>query len=112
MLNSDRLRCLFEVFILNIMEVKIYRELENETLIFNEDDLAKYNALANELGLATKEDIEDKKCPVVYPVLNQAIQRQLKALCPSNLDISEYRRSTIPLEVLEVYKFCKENEMF
>lgn len=94
------------------MEVKIYRELENETLIFNETDLAKYNALANELGLATKEDIEEKKCPVVYPILNEAMQRQLKALCPSSLDISDYRRSTIPLEVLEVYKFCKENEMF
>ena len=94
------------------MEVKIYRELENETLIFNETDLAKYNALANELGLATKEDIEEKKCPVVYPILNEAMLRQLKALCPSSLDISDYRRSTIPLEVLEVYKFCKENEMF
>ena len=43
------------------MEVKIYRELENETLIFNEEDLQKYNALANELGLATQEDIEEKK---------------------------------------------------
>lgn len=94
------------------MEVKIYRELENETLIFNETDLAKYNALANELGLATKEDIEEKKYPVVYPILNEAMQRQLKALCPSSLDISDYRRSTIPLEVLGVYKFCKENEMF
>ena len=42
------------------MEVKIYRELENETLIFNEQDLAKYNALASELGLATKEDVEQE----------------------------------------------------
>jgi hypothetical protein len=94
------------------MEVKIYRELENETLIFNEEDLAKYNALANELGLATKEDVEEKKCPVVYPILNQAMQRQLKALCPSSLFVADYKLSTIPLEILEVYKFIKDNEMF
>lgn len=94
------------------MEVKIYRELENETLIFNEQDLEKYNALASELGLATQQDVEQQKCPVVYPILNQAMQRQLKALCPSSLDISEYKRSTIPLEILEVYKFAKDNDMF
>lgn len=94
------------------MEVKIYRELENETLIFNEKDLAKYNDLANELGLATKEDIEQKRCPVVYPILNNAMQRQLRALCPSSLDVLEYKRSTIPLEILEVYKFTKDNNMF
>lgn len=95
-----------------IMEVKIYRELENETLIFNEKDLAKYNSLASELGLNTSEDVEKENCPVVYPILNQSMQRQLRALCPSSTMISNYTRSTIPLEVLEVYKFVKDNDMF
>lgn len=94
------------------MEVKIYRELENETLIFNEEDLSKYIALANELGLNTSKDNEKENCPVVYPILNEAMQRQLKALCPSSTMISNYTRSTIPLEVLEVYKFTKDNDMF
>lgn len=94
------------------MEVKIYRELENETLIFNEEDLSKYIALANELGLNTSKDNEKENCPVVYPILNEAMQRQLKALCPSSTMISNYTRSTIPLEVLEVYRFTKDNDMF
>lgn len=94
------------------MEVKIYRELENETLILNDADLQKYNELALELGLATKENSEANNCPVVYPILNDAMQRQLKALCPSNEPIEKYTRSTIPLEILTVYKFCKDNNMF
>ena len=94
------------------MEVKIYRESENESLIINDSDLAKYNELALELGLTTKENVEQKNCPVVYPILNDAMQRQLKALCPSNVTIEKYTRSTIPLEILQVYKFCKENNMF
>jgi hypothetical protein len=94
------------------MEVKIYRELENESLILNESDLEKYNELAFELGLVTREKSELNNCPVIYPVLNQAMQRQLKALCPSSELIEKYTRSTIPLEILSVYKFCKDNNMF
>jgi hypothetical protein len=94
------------------MEVKIYRELENESLILNEQDLEQYNALALELGLQTKEKAEENNCPVVYPILNEAMQRQLRALCPSSLEIDKYTRSTIPLECLTVYKFIKDNKMF
>ena len=94
------------------MEVKIYRETENESLIINENDLKKYNALALELGIATKENVEAKNCPVVYPILNDAMQRQLRALCPSSVLIENYKRSTIPLEILTVYKFIKDNNMF
>lgn len=94
------------------MEVKIYRELENETLILNETDLQQYNELALELGLATKENSEANNCSVVYPILNEAMQRQLRALCPSQSPIEKYTRSTIPLEILTVYKFCKDNNMF
>ncbi len=94
------------------MEVKIYRELENESLILNESDLEQYNSLALELGIATKEKADANDCPVIYPILNDAMQRQLKALCPAVEDIGNYKRSTIPLEILTVYKFCKDNNMF
>jgi len=94
------------------MEVKIYREKETQDLILNEEDLAKYNELALELGLCTMEAAEEKNVPSVYICLNQAMQRQLKALCPMSSDLDKYRRSTIPLEVLQAYKFCKDNNMY
>jgi len=94
------------------MEVKIYRELETENLILDEQSLLEYNELALELGISTKEKAEDNRCPVVYPILNEAMQRQLKALCPSSIEAEKYTRTTIPLEVLKVMKFCKDNQMF
>lgn len=40
------------------------------------------------------------------------MQKQLVALCPSKTNIENYKRTTIPLEVLEVYKLCKNHNMF
>jgi len=94
------------------MEVKIYRELENENLILDEVQLKEYNALALELGLATTENVEKNNTPNVYICLNVAMQKQLKAICPSEVDADKYTKTTIPLDVLKVYKYCLDNNMF
>lgn len=94
------------------MEVKIYREPENETLILDEEQLAEYNDLALELGFRTQSNVEEQNVPNVYISLNTAMEKQLKAICPMKVDADKYNKSTIPLEVLKVYKFCKDNKMF
>lgn len=94
------------------MEVKIYREPENENLILDEESLNEYNSLAAELGLQSIEQSEKKNTPIVYPYLNTAMKVQLKVLCPVEVKIENYKKSTIPLEVLKVYKYAKDNEMF
>jgi hypothetical protein len=94
------------------MEVKIYREPENESLILDEAQLAEYNSIALELGFATHENVESENVPNIYISLNFAMEKQLKTICPMKVDASEYKKSTIPLEVLKVYKFCKDNNMF
>jgi hypothetical protein len=94
------------------MEVKIYREAENEELILNEEQLAEYNQLATKLGLQTQEKQDTNKTPNIYVSLNTAMQKQLQAICPMIVDADKYKKSTIPLEVLKVYDFAKENEMF
>ena len=94
------------------MEVKIYREPENENLILDENQLQEYNSIASELGLCSFENAEKKQTPNVYICLNAAMRKQLKALCPVSVEAEKYRRTTIPLEVLKVYKFAKDNEMF
>ena len=94
------------------MEVKIYREPENEALILDEVQLAEYNDLALELGFATTENAEEQNVPNVYVSLNNAMEKQLKAVCPVKVDAEHYNKSTIPLEVLKVYKFAKDNKMF
>lgn len=92
------------------MEVKIYREKENESLIYDENDLEMYKGLVEELGLSISP--EKQKCPNVYNILNETTKAQLLALCPRIVDVKDYIRTTIPLEVLQVYKFAKDNEMF
>jgi hypothetical protein len=94
------------------MEVKIYREPENEALILDEEQLAEYNNLALELGFGTQSNVEEQHVPNIYVSLNNAMEKQLKAVCPMKVDAENYNKSTIPLEVLKVYKFAKDNKMF
>ena len=91
------------------MEVKIYREPENVGLLLNEDELAEYQQLAEELGIP---EVKSGKTPSVYQTLNTVQVRALQALCPASTNLENYSRSTIPVEVLRAIKFIKENEMF
>ena len=91
------------------MEVKIYREPENVGLLLDENELAEYQQLAEELGIP---EVKQGKTPSVYQTLNQVQIRALDALCPAKTSLDTYNRSTIPVEVLRAIKFIKENEMF
>ena len=94
------------------MEVKIYREKENEALILDEAQLAEYNELTAELGLKNVEESLEQKVPNVYTFLNSAMTKQIHAICPKHIDVVDYKKSTIPLEVLKVLKFAKDNNMY
>lgn len=92
------------------MEVKVYREKENLSLLYEEDDLKIYYGLAEELGIIAP--VEVQKRPNIYQIINEEMKTQLTALCPSIVEVTDYKRSTIPIEVLQVLKFVKDNEMF
>jgi hypothetical protein len=92
------------------MEVKIYREPENQELILDEAKLAEYNQLMDELGISKPK--EEKKTPNIYQYLNHAMAKQLNALCPMHIEVERYTKSTIPVDVLKVLQYCKEQQMF
>jgi hypothetical protein len=92
------------------MEVKIYREPENQELILDEAKLAEYNELIATLGISAPS--EEKKTPNIYQYLNSAMVKQLHALCPIHIKVENYTKSTIPLDVLKVLQYCKDQEMF
>lgn len=92
------------------MEVKIYREPENEALIMDEKSLEEYNSLITELGISVP--VAENKTPNVYTYLNSAMVKQIHALCPMHIEVEKYSKSTIPLEVLKVLQYCKGQEMF
>ena len=91
------------------MEVKIYREPENESIIIDEESLKQFHQLTEKLGL--KNEIKEK-VPNVYIALNEGMIKLLEAICPNIDKAEEYNKSTIPLEVLKVLDFAKENQMF
>lgn len=93
------------------MEVKIYREPENQALILDENQVKEYNKLAQAIGvIPISEDVS--KIPGIYVPLNTAMQKQLQALCPTATDVKTYNFSTIPVEVLKVLQLCIENKMY
>lgn len=91
------------------MKVKIYREPENEVLLLDEKELNSYHKLTEKLGLQNEHK---QKTPNVYTPINSATEKLLKALCPTVVDVEKYTYSTIPVEVLQVLDYAKENEMF
>ncbi len=91
------------------MEVKIYRESENEQLLISEQELQEYNRLVVNLNLSNKAEEE---IPPVYVPLNSSMVKLLKALCPCEVNLKDYNNSTIPVEVLKVAEFAIENKMF
>ena len=93
------------------MEVKIYREPENEALILDEAQLAEYHELTSELGLQVVTQ-QEQQVPKVYTFLNSAMTKQLHAICPRHTSVEDYKKSTIPVEVLKVLKFAKSNNMY
>jgi hypothetical protein len=38
--------------------------------------------------------------------------KQIHAICPMHVDVVNYKKSTIPVEVLKVLKFAKDNNMY
>lgn len=92
--------------------VKIYREKETESLIVKDSEREEYNMLASELGFTTVSKAIENKTPIVYPYLNSAMVKQLRAVCPVKVKAEDYTKSAIPLEILKVFKYCKDNQMF
>lgn len=91
------------------MKVKVYREKENEELILSDESLKEYHALVEKMGL--KNEVKDK-APSIYIPINTAMDKLLKALCPNTENVEDYNKSTIPLEVLKVLDYARENEMY
>ena len=91
------------------MEVKVYREKENEPMVYDEKIQERYNELVSVLGI--KPPVE-KKCPNVYIYLKPTMVKQLSAICPLHVNTTNYVKTTIPPDVLEVLYFATQNQMF
>ena len=78
------------------------------------DDLQEWQNKVEELDLEGQRKIQsgDKRTPVPFPLMNQAMKNTYGVLCPSILLIHDYDKTAIPLRVLALLSLCKENEYF
>lgn len=76
---------------------------ETAELIYDNEKLDKWNELVAELGLDGQNTIVKKdKSPIPFLDLKTSMINVFKTLCPAQVDVKEYNRTPIPVEILDL----------
>lgn len=95
------------------MTVQSFRNVELDNLILKVGDQEEWKALATNLGLFRQmEFIQQVKYPLPYPCMNQSMQNIFSTLCPSKVEVKEYSKTPMPLEVIRELAFCTSENYF
>lgn len=93
--------------------VEIYFEKELSDIVFEAETLAEWKAINEELGLQGQiEFAHGTKSPIPFPFMNKKMQNICDILCPTRMDIKDYNKSPIPIEVLKQAKFTMNEQHF
>lgn len=95
------------------MEVEIYRDQSLNKIITDVDNLEEWEALCKETGMDNQYSLASKgKSPSPYPHMNESYMNLIKSLCPTTCNVTEYSKTTVPLEVLREIKLCQTEQYF
>lgn len=93
--------------------VEIYFEKELSDIVFEPQSLDEWKSITEELGIKGQIELaEGTKSPIPYPYMNNKMKLVASTLCPTKIDLKEYSKTTIPLEVLRQAKFAIEEKHF
>ena len=74
---------------------------ESKELIYDQEKLEEWKQKCEELGLGGQLELASTdKSPIPFEAMNTVSQRVYETLCPDKVKYKEYKRTTIPLEVL------------
>ncbi len=91
---------------------KIHFE-ETADLIHDNEALDKWGEIVSELGLSGQTKIVKKdKSPIPFLWMNQTLVRVFETLCPTKVDIADYDKTPIPVELLELVKMSFDEKYF
>jgi len=98
-------------------EVMTYVEtfLSNETveLIYDNEQLEKWNKMVEELGLEGQSNIATKEAsPVPFLHMKQTLVKTFEELCPRKVDFKKYSVAPIPVEILDLLALSVKEEYF
>lgn len=101
--NSTEMGTIVETFIIE----------ETASLIYDNEDLDKWNKYVEELGLVGQKKISTKeKSPIPFMHLKTGLKNVFETLCPRKVDFTEYNVTPIPLEILDLIALSKKEEYF
>lgn len=101
--NSDYMKTVVETFLIE----------ETVDLLHDNDQLGKWNAIVEELGLQGQTEIvKVGKSPIPFLWLNTGMFNVFKTLCPREVDIEKFNIMPIPLEILSLAAMSKREGYF
>lgn len=101
--NSASMKTVVETYIIE----------ETQELIYDNEQLEKWNGLVAELGLKGQtEVVKADKSPIPFLWMNSALKAVFEELCPTKKKIEEYGKTPIPVEVLSMVSLSKKEGYF
>ena len=101
--NSETMATVVETFVIE----------ETAELIYDGEALENWNNLVSELGLKGQTAIvKPEKSPIPFMHLKSGLVNTFKTLCPRNVDVVDYDKTTIPVEVLKLISLSKSEDYF
>ncbi|MEZ2446102.1 hypothetical protein AB6805_30515 [Chitinophaga sp. RCC_12] len=86
---------------------------ETASLIYDNDDLQKWGDLVTQLGLTGQQKVvTGEKSPIPFLWMNESLINLFKCLCPRQVDIKDYDKMPIPLEILGLVSLSEREEYF
>lgn len=102
-LNNESMNTIVETFLVE----------ETVDLIYDNDELEKWNNLVGELGLQGQTKIvKPDKSPIPFMHMKTGTVNIFNTLCPRHVDVSEFDVTPIPVEILDLIALSKREGYF
>lgn len=101
--NHESMKTVVETFLIE----------ETIDLIYDNEQLSKWNKHVEELGLVGQTKIvHTDKSPIPFMHLKSSYKAICETLCPAKVDIDKYSITPIPVEILELISLSKKESYF
>lgn len=101
--NSNEMKTAVETFVIE----------ETASLIYDNEQLEKWNNLVKDLGLEGQTKIvKPEKSPIPFMFIKTGMKNVFETLCPRKVEVSKYDVTPIPLEILDLVALSKRESYF
>ncbi len=93
--------------------VQIYQNEELNDVLFEKESLDEWQQLAQELNMDNQlKFVDATNSPNPYPHINESMERVFTTLCPCKVELKQYDKTPIPLDVMKQIAFSVRENHF